>query len=440
MTEGPGQGAECIVVGGGLAGLACAQSLSSDGYTVQLLEAGPRLGGRASGGLFHGEPYDHGFHAIPAAFPDTADFLEGIGIDGDALRTFQKTVVLNDGAQWRRLRLLGGGGLISSRLIPRRDAMRLAALAARLMISGGAAPADDDAGQSTEAWLHRTGLSTPTVDRVLRPFIGSLLLDRGLSADAAFTRFILGALARGPALLPVDGMQMLADRAAATIAAAGGMIWTDVRVEEILLDASGQATGVRLSDGRRIGAQSIVLAVDASAARGLLEPVDPEAAGALPTEFLGAVSATFALSDPLYRDATFLIDSVTPEGENRVDLLCQVSNVTRPGSPGPYMVTAQSATDGWSGVDPDAYADAVAHHVRASIPGFDWDRTAQLVDARVHPRARYRIPPGRRASLPGPRTAVANLVLAGDCTTHPSIEGAISSGYRAAETVAGLHP
>ena len=45
-----------------------------------------------------------------------------------------------------------------------------------------------------------------------------------------------------------------------------------------------------------------------------------------------------------------------------------------------------------------------------------------------------------RRELPGPRTAVENLVLAGDLTTHPSIEGAVSSGARAADIVDALLP
>ena len=47
---------------------------------------------------------------------------------------------------------------------------------------------------------------------------------------------------------------------------------------------------------------------------------------------------------------------------------------------------------------------------------------------------------GVRRELPGPRTALENLVLAGDLTTHPSIEGAVSSGSRAAEIADALIP
>jgi uncharacterized protein with NAD-binding domain and iron-sulfur cluster len=45
-----------------------------------------------------------------------------------------------------------------------------------------------------------------------------------------------------------------------------------------------------------------------------------------------------------------------------------------------------------------------------------------------------------RHELPGPRTALRNLVLAGDVVRHPSIEGAVASGGRAAEIVDALLP
>jgi hydroxysqualene dehydroxylase len=57
-----------------------------------------------------------------------------------------------------------------------------------------------------------------------------------------------------------------------------------------------------------------------------------------------------------------------------------------------------------------------------------------------HPFAQFRPLPGVRRDLPGPRTAVENLLLAGDLTRHPSVEGAIASGARAAEVVDALIP
>ncbi len=78
--------------------------------------------------------------------------------------------------------------------------------------------------------------------------------------------------------------------------------------------------------------------------------------------------------------------------------------------------------------------------MRRWTPGYDWDELAEPIDVYEHPFAQYRPLSGVRRSLPGPRTAVENLSLAGDLTTHPSIEGAVASGARAAEIVDALLP
>ena len=73
-------------------------------------------------------------------------------------------------------------------------------------------------------------------------------------------------------------------------------------------------------------------------------------------------------------------------------------------------------------------------------PRYDWAGLAEPIDVYEHPFAQFRPLSGVRRGLPGPRTAIDNLVLAGDVTTHPSIEGAVSSGDRAAGIVDALLP
>jgi hypothetical protein len=126
-------------------------------------------------------------------------------------------------------------------------------------------------------------------------------------------------------------------------------------------------------------------------------------------------------------------------GTARVDLLCQTTNVTRPGVPeGPHILLATRVTtqDGGSG----GFVEAVADLVGRWAPGYDWAGLAELIDVYEHGFAQYRPLPGVRRRLPGPRTALDNLILAGDLTAHPSIEGAVGSGARAAEIVGALIP
>lgn len=420
-----------------MAGLAAAVELAGSGLTVQVLEASATTGGRVRGRLYQGEPADIGFQTIMKAYPTVSRFMSTIGVEGSQLHTFERRLVVHDGTAWRRLKAVGQGGLATSSLLGRGDAARIAKLAVRAGI-GGARELDGGHDQSALEMFREAGIGATAIDGVLRPLLGSMLLDRSLDADAGYVRFLLGMMARGPAVLPVDGIGMIVDRAVTALTTVGGMIWTDTNVARIDIGDDGRATGVTLEDGRTINAGSVIVATSADAARRLLAGVDDLTAARLPSQPAGCVSASFALETPLYRDATVLLNGAEADGTDRLDLICQTSNVTRPGSPGPHILVAQSATLGWSSVDPDRYAHGALARLRELIPGYDWDRSARLIDATDHPTALYRIPPGVRENLPGPRTMIRNLVIAGDTTTHPSLEGAIGSGMRAAQIVADL--
>ncbi|RKY92929.1 MAG: hypothetical protein DRQ13_10000 [Ignavibacteriae bacterium] len=78
---------KCIVIGGGFAGLSSAAFLSSNGYTVQLLEASPKLGGRAYSFLDNktNTVIDNGQHILMGCYKETINFLKLIGADKNLL-------------------------------------------------------------------------------------------------------------------------------------------------------------------------------------------------------------------------------------------------------------------------------------------------------------------------------------------------------------------
>ena len=82
----PGTGAprvtpDVIVIGAGFAGLSAATALVEDGARVQVLEARPILGGRASAvrDSITGETLDNGQHVLMGCYDQTLAFLERIG-------------------------------------------------------------------------------------------------------------------------------------------------------------------------------------------------------------------------------------------------------------------------------------------------------------------------------------------------------------------------
>jgi phytoene dehydrogenase-like protein len=435
---------ECLVVGGGLAGLACAHRLARAGRSVGVVEGDATLGGRAQTDWVDGRPVDRGFQALFRAYPETRRFIAEIGLPKRDLRPFGRGALIHDGERWTRISSRPRA-MLSSPLLSKLEAARLARLAAEVAARSPEGLLDERevAAPTTRTYLRERGFSERAIDGLFRPLFGMIFLDRSLAADAGYFRFLLSMLVRGPAVLPSDGLGMIADWAAAAVRQAGGSVEAGARVEALEADAEGRrVAGVRLADGRRLEPRFVVLAVDPEAARRLLEPIDPGAAGRVPGDAASAVTASFALSLPLYRGPTILLNGAPDDAAAgpRIDLICQTTNVVRPrASDGPHIVLATSvSTDRPGGVDQAALLEAVEAQVGRWAPGFPWASVARPLEVVEHPFAQYRPFPGVRERLPGHRTALENLILAGDLTRHPSIEGAVSSGRRAATIVAAL--
>jgi len=433
MSERDHISVDVVVVGAGLAGLASALRLARAGYSVRVVEAEPGPGGRARTDWHEGRPVDRGFQVAFSAYPAFKAFVREVGIPGEDLRPFAGGGAFFDGTQWSQLSASPKSALRFGAL-SRADRARFARLAAELrFVTPRTLLARDGVAPTTEAYLLDKGFSQQAIAAVFRPLFGVIFLDRTLAADPGYFQFLFSMLVRGPAVLPSDGLGMVADWAAGAVRQAGGNFEFGCRVATLVREADGPVTGVRLEDLRQIHARAVVLAVDAPSARTLLSPLDPEAAGRIPTEGASVTSARFALDHSLYQGRLILLNAEPDPGiAPRIDLLCQTTNVNRHGAiGGPHIVIATSVGD--SEATAAGIEDAVERQVHRWNPAFPWAKVAQSLGVVRHPFAQFRPLAGVRRNLPGPRTRVPNVILAGEFTTHPSLEGAVTSGVTAAD-------
>ncbi len=430
-------GAPVIVVGAGLSGLTCALRLAESGVAVTVLEAAHEVGGRARTLSVGGQPLDRGFQSLFSAYPRTSRLLRDVGIRRRDLIPFDRGAVVHDGASWERMSA-SPTGVMRFSAFSAGDVRRLAALGAEVAaVPTGRVLAGDERHATGLEYLRARGFTERAIDGFFRPLFGVITADRDLGSDAAYLRFLIQMMLRGPAVIPVEGHGMVSRWAAARVRQLGGVVRMGARVGAIVTapEDRGHARGVTVDGAGFVAAAAVVVATDAPAARSLFAELDRECARALDVRPRGVTTLAYELGASFHTGRMIVLNAHRDAGSAQIDLVCQESNLLpcHPADTGARLLA--TSVDGPEGAaDPGALEAAMAALAARWNPGFPWSRSARLVEVVRQPWAQFAVPPGARDALPGPKTAVGNVFLAGDVTMHPSIEGAVVAGERAALT------
>jgi len=418
--------APTIVVGAGLAGLACARALVDAGAPVRVLEAADEVGGRVRTDLRDGYRLDRGFQVLFTAYPAVRRWLDLSQLD---LRPFEPGAAIRYGGGWAVLgdpRRDPGALLpsITTTVVGLGDKLRTLALAARLVTrdwDGVRAITGDD--RSTLDYLRACGFSDAYIDRFIRPFYGGIYLDRGLTTSARVFAFTLRMLATGDIVVPAEGMGAIARQLAAGLPQ--GTLQTGVRVRALLREG-GRVIGVQTAVGEVRGARVVVAtaSIAAAALTGL----------SLPTSGLGTTAVYFGSSTPLVGHKKILLD---PEPSAFINNAVQLSNIAPEYAPPGRHLFVCSVLGA-----PDLSDETIIARCRATL--VDWfgatatapERLSVLGVVRV-PFAQFGQPAGIHDMLPRNRTALPGLFLAGEYTEDSSINGSLRSGEGAAGAALG---
>ncbi len=401
-----------IIVGGGLAGLACAGELQKRGVPYRLFEASDRVGGRVRTDVVEGFRLDRGFQVHFPAYPNAARALEGAELD---LRPWRNGAHVWDGARLRTIDRDRPLVTLRHGALPMGDLVRLLALSAKAASqSVPAIRALPDT--STDADLKRRGFSETAFRRFLRPFYGGVFVDPGLALSRRQFLFVVKTLGEKPASLPNAGMEAIPLALAARLDAE--RVHPETRVDEILKRSDGGVDGVRIG-GERFAAASVVLATDADVAARLSDL--PLSRG-----WLASVAVYFESEAPACEGAYIVLNGT---GKGRVNEVAPLTNAAPGYAPeGRHLLCAVVLGDP---EESDAgLIESVREETLAMCPVARSLRFLRLDRIRHHqlPQA-----PGDFAS---PRSTLPGLILAGETMTNCSIDGAIESGFRAAEAVA----
>jgi squalene-associated FAD-dependent desaturase len=429
-----------LVVGGGLAGITTALTLSERGWRVILAEARPRLGGRATSYQRGDLTVDNGQHVFLRCCTAYRGLLDRLGAGPDSgMSVLQRRLDIPlrapDGTA-ARLRRTGApaplhlaGSLARYGLLPLRDRGRLGRAALALRFTDPDSPAVDE--QSFGRFMRERGQSGRAVARLWSVIsTATLNIDPDAASLALAAKVFRTGLLEdssgadlGYAAVPLGEIH---DRRARAVLAAQGV---DVRDATKVLSLEADRT-VRLRTREEgeltLRPEAVVLAVPHDAAAGLLPPGVPtpfEALGHSPILNVHVRYDRQVMQEPFLAGvdspAQWIFDRTGPSG--------------LPGA-GRYLAVTVSAADEFIERPVAELRSLFENELTRLLPGARGAVVEEFFVTREK-HATFRQASGSARLRPGPGTPLDGVYLAGAWTATgwpDTMESAVRSGINAA--------
>ena len=427
------------ILGGGLAGMAAALRLAEAGYAVELIEKRPVLGGRASSFIPPGEtgPIDNCQHVLLGCCTNLIDFFHRIGV-GNQFRYYdtflfqnrQTVSVLRSSALPAPLHFLPS--LAGFRSLCWQD--RWAIARAMLAILRTPQPFPDE---PLVAWLNRHGQSAEAIQNFWNVILVSALnedLER-LSTRAAFHVFVHGFLRNR------RGYRM----GVPTVAL--GELYSSRRLNEMSTlqltspvlgfeITNGRVQALRLQNGETRTAEYFISALPPDALLSLLSTEQrrdwPDTNGWAGLTWSPITGIHLWFDRPVTELDHLTVCGRTIQWIFNKSALAKENNRNAVAQ---YIQLVVSASRSLVLLKRDEVLDLALRELGEILP-----RSKQAILRRSvvvkETKATFSFTPGTDDLRPGPRTPFRNFFLAGDWTQTgwpPTMEGAVRSGYRAAE-------
>ncbi|OII59906.1 amine oxidase [Streptomyces sp. CC53] len=399
---------DVLVVGAGVAGLACARDLLGAGVGVRVLEASDGVGGRMRSDRVDGFVVDRGFQVFNTSYPQVRRRLV---LKDLRLRPFTPGVLVHtpDGRlrfsdPTRRPRTLPD--LLPGRLAGPRDLAAAGLLSARDML---APPRllKRLRDTTTRAALADAGVSDAFVETFFRPFLSGVFLEDRLETSSRVFHLVWRSMLRGTLCLPAEGIGAVPRALAAALPE--GTVRLGTPVERLTAD------GVATADGREVPARAVVVATGPGPVAELLPGVRVPDYRMVTTYY--HVAPRSPLGEP-----TLLVDT-----RRRFLDTCVLSDVVPSYAPPGHALVATSVLGRDEERREHGVREALAEAYGTGTDGWD------LLAVRTVEDALPAMPP------PQPLTRTARVspgrYVCGDHRATGSVQGALASGARAAREV-----
>lgn len=408
--------ADVVIIGAGLAGLACSRRLWEQGIPNVILEKDQNIGGRVQTDEVDGFLLDRGFQVLQTAYPMAHALFD---MDALALQPFHNGALVKLAGGFDRIMdplrhpgyfvetMRSGVGTLADkfRLLKLRTALRGASIEELF----------EKDETTTYAALRTTyGFSTEMIDRFFRPFLGGITFDADLETSSRVFEFVMRMFSSGPSALPKKGMGAIASATAKGIptdAICCGITAHQVRPSEI-----------QFSDGNTVQCKHVVVATEGPNAY------------ALTGAFWGPLSRSvttlyYAAPAPPLQEPILMLEGRQGRLINNVAVLSAVSDAYAPDDQALISVTVLG--------NPSHTDEALDAAVRGELTDWFGSSATHYRHLRTY-RIWHGLPDQPVGTFNPPQRPVSfgeGLYICGDHRDQASIQGALSSGLRTAGAV-----
>ncbi len=256
-----------IIIGAGMAGLACATWLHRAGRPVLVLEAADAVGGRVRTDVTpDGFRLDRGFQILLTSYPEARRMFDYGALK---LKSFRSGAVIRlpDGQETTLENPLHAPLMAFAALASPIGTVKDKLLIGKLVAQLAGCPPEQLLAQpsvTTLEFLRQYGWSEQIIDSFFRPFFGGVYLDRELGTASNFFEFVFQQFMQGSAAIPSLGIQQLPEQLAGRLPA------DTIRLNTPVAAVAEGGRLVYLASGETLPAAAVVLATDGPAAARLL--------------------------------------------------------------------------------------------------------------------------------------------------------------------------
>jgi phytoene dehydrogenase-like protein len=423
-SDAPGRrnDVDVVIVGAGLAGLACAMELTKAGRSVQVIEASDGVGGRVRTDVVDGFLLDRGFQVLLTAYPAAKEMLDYRALD---LRAFLPGAKVRTGGAFHDIsdpvrRPLSALATVKAPVGSIADKTRIG----RMRLTATRAKPESAWSvkeQTTLTRLRADGFSEAMIERFFQPLYAGIFLDPTLSTSSRMFEYVFHMLATGDNAVPAKGMGSIPDQLAASLPP--GTVRLRARVGAV---GTGRVT---LIDAGTVTASAVVVATEGPQAAKLLAQM-PTPPTDISVDSNPVSCLYFAAPTSPVEEAVIVLNG--EPGSGPVNNMCVMSKVSAAYSPPGHHLVSATVLGTHSASEDGELEKAVRTQMsswfgRAQVDKWDHLRTYHIPHAQ--PKLANLSPHERQVTVsPG-------VFVAGDHRDQASIQGALASGRRCAAAV-----